>query len=125
MCEHFLETEVNRFDPQFTCLNLGKVQNIIDDNEQGVSRARDLADVAMLGFIESCTCEQMCQPHNSVHRGANFMAHISEKFALHPISLLGKFSGLMQLLFHGDAFGYVHKDTQIRRRLVIHHRQNR
>ena len=70
-------------------LNLGEIQNVIDDGQQRLGGCPDHVEVFTL-FLGKVGVEgQLRHTQDSVHRGTYFMAHIGHKLALGPVRSLG------------------------------------
>ena len=89
------QVEVNYFEVHFPCLDLGKVQDVIDDLQQGFSRAtHGLGIIALLG-VQIGVQQQMGHADDPVHRGANFMAHVRQELAFGDIGRFSLNTGLL------------------------------
>src|SRR5678810_1231655 len=77
--DDLVEFEFDEFQIELTRLDFGKVENVVDDGEQGSARVMNLADVIALFWCELRFEGEMRKPDDGVHRGANFVAHIREK----------------------------------------------
>ncbi len=104
--EHRVELEVGGFDRELAGLDLREVQDVIDDAEQVLARALDLAEVILLARAQPRLVQQMGHADDRVHRGADLVAHVGQEAALGARSVLGQlacaahFVGDMTLLGH-------------------------
>src|SRR5215469_16357223 len=87
--EDVTETEVSLVEFKLPGLDLRKIEQVIDQREQGVRGILDRAQIFALVAGERSTQRKLGHPHNRMHRGANFMAHVGEELALR----LGRFFG--------------------------------
>ena len=78
---------------QLAGFDFGQIENVIDDVEQVMSGDGDLGELIALARIGDGALEQVGQADNGVHRSADFMAHIGQKFALAPAGGFGGFLG--------------------------------
>src|SRR5260370_27838606 len=89
----------NRIKSELSCFDLGKIENVVDDREQGFGgEADETQAVALLGG-EFGVQHQLGHAENAVHGRANFMTHGREENAL---GFTGGFRGLLrglQLLY--------------------------
>ncbi|MNS82123.1 hypothetical protein D3C72_1158580 [compost metagenome] len=73
---------------QVARLNLGVVEDVVEDLQQGFAAVLDGGQIAPLGLAEMGILQQGQPPQNAIHGGANFMAHGGEEDRLGPIGLL-------------------------------------
>src|SRR5688572_25943876 len=74
-----LQIERQTLEIELVRLDLGKVENVIDDAEQCLSCRVDLADVVALPGIKIRLQGEICHANDRVHRRANLVAHVGEK----------------------------------------------
>ena len=91
------EREFDRLQLQFTGLNFGKVENIVDEPQQRVGRVFDRFHIASLSRAEARAQCQIGHADDGVHRRADFVAHIGQKVALGTTRRFGSFLGKFQL----------------------------
>ena len=72
--------EVAPLHAQLARFNLRKVQNVIDDAQQVLTRAVHFCDEVALLVIQMGLQRQVAHADDDVHGCANFMAHIGKKF---------------------------------------------
>ena len=78
-CDHLVEAEVRGFHVELARLDLGKVQDVVDDGKQGGARVVNLPQVVALFWCELGLERQMRQADDRVHRRADFVAHVRQK----------------------------------------------
>ena len=109
---HFLDQipqdKVHRLQFQLARLDLGEIQDVVDDPEQSDSRLLDhLGEAPLLG-IQLGSQQQFGHAQNAVHGRADFVAHVGQKLGFGLAGRLGPFLGRAQfpnqhLQFHvGD-----------------------
>jgi hypothetical protein len=77
---------------QLAGLDLGKVEDVVDDAEQVLGGAMDLLDVvALLGGGRDLGLQrEVRHADDGVHRRADFVAHVGQEVALGAGRLLGQ-----------------------------------
>ena len=85
-----IELEVGGLEVEPASLNLGEVEDVVDDRQQRGAGVVDLADVVTLLGRKRCLEGEMRQADDRVHRRADLVAHVREEHGLH----LGGFLGL-------------------------------
>ena len=104
--ENFVEVEVDVFDGQFTGFDFREVENVVDDAEQMLARLLNLADVTFLAGIEVGFQGEVGHADDGVHRSADFVRHVGEKFGFHAGGGFGNFLGLAEFDLGGfEGFG--------------------
>src|SRR6516225_3716931 len=81
--DDFVELKVRRFELELSRLNLGEVQNIVDNREERSASVVDLSDVIALFGGELSLKGQVREADNRIHRCANFVAHVRQEHGLH------------------------------------------
>ncbi len=100
-----LEVELARGD-------LGVVEQVVDEAEQGVGGVTRQGQVFALLVVETGFEGEVGHADDGIHRGADFMAHVGQKIAFGLIGGLGQQLGCMQGLLGPLAFADV---TQVGR----------
>ena len=77
---HLAQMGRDAFHFQFTGLDFGKIQDVIQDAEQGQRRVVNGVQHACLHRQESGLLQDIDHANHPVHGGANFMAHVGQKF---------------------------------------------
>ena len=95
--DHVVKPEVRLLDLQLAGLNLGEIQDIIDDSQQGSAGVVDFADIIALLGIERRLQREMGETDDGVHRGADLVAHICEEIRLRTGRVLRGVLGDLQL----------------------------
>ena len=88
---NFFRLDMARLDP-------GKLQDIVDDLEQGLGRGLDHRQVFALLLVQRGRQRQLGHADDAIHRGPNFMAHVGQKIRLCPLGPFSKLVGLAQFL---------------------------
>ena len=98
-----------RFCVEPAGLDLGVVEQVLDQGEQGGGRSRDCADISALLRRQPGVGQQLRHAHDAVHRRADLVAHRGEEARLR---LAGVFSALARVdkcrlrpLARGDVTG--------------------
>ena len=81
IAQQFIQTKRRIVQFQLAGLDLGKVQNVVEDGQQGTCRPFRLVDVVALACIQPGALHELQQAQYGVHRRANFVAHVGDKFA--------------------------------------------
>ena len=101
---HGRQVASNGFDGQFAGFDLGKVENVVEDGDQrlrGVLRHQQL--LARFGIL-SAVQHQADHADDTVHGGADLMAHVGQELALQASGFLGALFGGAQL--HVDPLAF-------------------
>ena len=107
------QAEGDRFNLEFAGLDLRQVKNIVDDMQQCFRGRFDGAQaVALFGIQRGAECE-LGHADDAVHRGAYFVAHIGEKFALRECRRLGCFLGAAQFFLRVFEHGRIVRDGDV------------
>ena len=94
-----LEIGVLQLNP--SGFDLGKIEDVVDDREQVLAGALDLLHPHGLLLRQPRAQDQVGEPEDGVHRGADFVAHVGKESALaarRPLRLVGPPG---QLALHG------------------------
>ena len=89
--------EARPFHLQLSRLDLGKIQDVVDDRQEMVGRSRNLGQTLALLRCGTGFAQPMGQPDDGVDRRADFMAHIGQKLALGPGGGHGLQAGFLQI----------------------------
>jgi hypothetical protein len=79
------------------CFYAREVEDVVDDIEQRLGRARGGVGVLALLIVEPGAQEQGGHPHDAVHRGADLVAHVGDELRLQPGRLAGFVAGGREL----------------------------
>ena len=86
-CLH--QIKVERLEGELAGLDLGEIQNVVDDRQQIVRAVEHgLGELALLR-LQRCVEEQAGHADDGVHRRANLVAHVGEELALRVRRMLG------------------------------------
>jgi hypothetical protein len=84
--------EVDDFELEPGCFDLGEIQNIVQQMQQSVGRLLNHLHPVTLLLVEIGREHQFRHPHDAVHRRADFMAHVGQELAFRSI---GSFRGFL------------------------------
>ncbi len=73
---------------QFASIDLGQVENVVDDDQQRLTAGADGANKVLLLIVEVSGQQQLGHTDHPVHRSADLVAHIGQKVALGRIGRL-------------------------------------
>ena len=76
--------------------DLGKIENVVDQRQQGIAGQADGFDEILLFRIEWGIEQQAGHADYRVHRGADLVAHVGQEFALGAVGGFGDILGLLQ-----------------------------
>ncbi len=96
--EHVAEREPDDLDVELAGLDLGEVEDVVDDAEQRLGRPVDLLHVVQLLRVEVALQGQVGHAENGVHRRADLVAHVGQEVALGVVGGVG-------LVLGDDQFG--------------------
>ena len=94
--QHIVQPEWHALQAHLAGLNLGEIQNIVDDRQQGIARRIDLLHIVQLTRRQLGAQRQVRQANDGVHRRADLMAHVGKKLAFRAGGLLGAVACLLQ-----------------------------
>ena len=77
--QHLVEREVDRLDVELAGLDLGVVQDVVDDAQQVLAGRMGLLDIVALTRIQVGLQQQVGHAHDGVHRRADLMAHVGQE----------------------------------------------
>ncbi len=95
--QHGGEGEVALLQRHLAGIDFGEIQNVVDDGEQMLGGVVDLLQSLLLGVIRRVALEQISEPQNGVHGGADLVAHVGQKRTLGTVGALRPLMGLGQL----------------------------
>ena len=96
------------FDGQFTGLDLGQVENVVEDAQQGFTRGADVGNHVALIRGQRFPFQQLRHAEYAVHRRADLMAHVGQELRLGDARRLRGISRLPEFQFTALALGNVH-----------------
>ena len=104
-----VQVEIRGIEVDLAGLDLGEVEQVVDQREQGVARVlHDAEELPLLGR-ERTVERELGHADDAVHRGADLVTHVREEIALRAIRAVG-------LVFRGLALD--HFLSQIARPLL-------
>ncbi len=89
--ERVTQIERSGFDLQLSRVDLGEVEDFVDDPEESLRGREHHPSVAPLVRCQIGIQEQLGHPDHPVHRGADLMAHIGQELALRAAGRLRRF----------------------------------
>ena len=89
-----VEREV--FQNQLAGLDLGEVQDLVDDRQQVVGGFLDGRQVFLLAAAHLGALQQTAEAEDAIQRGAQLVAHVGEEFGLDAAGFLGGFACQVQ-----------------------------
>ena len=87
--DQFAQAEGQPFDVHPPGVDLGEVQDVVDDAQQGLSALAHHGDTARLRRIQPRAFKHLHHPEHPVHRRPDLMAHRGEEGGLRPVCRLG------------------------------------
>ena len=113
--DHFVQQafEIELFRAQFKLvrLDLGVIQNVIDDRQQRLARVANGFGIKPLFRRQAGVHEQFGHANHTIHRRANFMAHIRKERRLGPVGRFGPFHRGFQIFLRFLQGGDIHPQT--------------
>jgi hypothetical protein len=95
--------EVHLFELELAGLDLGQVQDVVDDLQQVVGGHVDALQAVALARVLEVALDQVGQADDGVHRGADLVAHVGQEGALGAGGGFGLVGPLGQGLVGGRA----------------------
>ena len=102
--------EVGRVQLQLAGLDLGEVEDVVDDGQQGLGRRLDHVQVLPLVLGQRRVEDQVGHAEDAVHGRADLMAHVGQELALGPVGRLRRLPGQARLLLQPPAVRDVLED---------------
>ncbi len=87
--EHIFQTEFHLLQLHAVSLDLGKIEDAVDDAQQRDAGGMDLFDVVALLRVQIGAQRQMRHADDGIHGRAQFVAHIGQKQGLGLVGLFG------------------------------------
>jgi len=107
--EAVLGRKVDGFQLDFAGFNLGKIKNVVEEVEKGVSRRVNETEVFALLGIQGGFGKKGSHAQDAVHGGADLVAHVGKELALGTIGRFGSSFGVAESFFFLFALGGVHE----------------
>ncbi|OIQ87435.1 hypothetical protein GALL_306860 [mine drainage metagenome] len=111
--DHVGQGEVFFLDAHAPGFDLGKIENVVDDVQQGIGRFHDGMDLRALLSVEGRIEQQLGHAQHAVHRRADFVAHGGDEFRLHARGFQCGIPRLRQFLLVTLALGDVGADRDV------------
>ena len=87
--QHAVEGEVGDIETQLARLDLGKVEDVVDDREQVPGGIDDLVQLLLLRGIGIAAPQQVSEPDDRIQGRAYLVAHVGDEGALGRVRRLG------------------------------------
>ena len=100
VAEQFGQVERVLFQFQPAGLDLGRVEDVVEQAQQGLRGRPHLFQVLVLARRQFGVQHQMGQPEDGVHRRADLVAHVRQKIALGPVRRLGFMGADFEVAVH-------------------------
>ena len=78
----FAQVEIRLLQLQLAGLDLGEIEDVVDDLQQGIAGAADRVRKATLAVSELRLQQQLRHAQHAVHRGPDLMAHVGQELGL-------------------------------------------
>ena len=95
--EHLVDLDRDRIDLEHPGLDLGEVEDVLDDSQQGVGADLDQVEILTLLRLERGIGQQLGHADDPVHRRPDLVAHVGEELAFRGIALVGLLPGRGEL----------------------------
>ncbi len=89
--EQFLEVHGNLLEVHLLGFELGEIEDVVDEMEEGFAAGADHADELQLLGVEAGVEQERGGADDAVHRRADFVAHAGEEVGLGLQARLGEF----------------------------------
>ncbi len=101
----------SRRELELAGLQLGEIQDVVDDRQQRLAGRQDAVQVASTNLVQTRAFrQQVGEAQDRGQRRADFVAHIGQELALRGRGGLGLLAGLSQIRFQQLAWGDVADD---------------
>ncbi len=117
--EQLVQIERCAFQVDTPGLDLGKVEDVVDDFQQRASGAIDLGDHVLRCAGQFAALKQVQHAQDGVHRRADFVAHVGQEIGLGLVGALGRIHRQAQLFFVQLLLGEIHRHAEIADHLVV------
>jgi hypothetical protein len=87
------QAQRDMFEPDALVVELGGVEHVVDDPQQGLAGHFDLVDQIGLRGIERGVAQQVGDADHGVERGADLVAHVGEELGLGAHRAFGALGG--------------------------------
>ncbi|MCY1349030.1 hypothetical protein D9M69_352000 [compost metagenome] len=117
--QHLVEIEGDAFEAQLAGLDLGEVEDVVEQTEQVLAGQLDLVQVTALARIEIAVEDQVGHADDGVHRRADLVADVGQEIALQLRRRLGQGPGLFQRRLEFAPRGDVAADAEQPQRAAV------
>ena len=100
------EGEAGLLQLKLGSLDLGQIEDVVDEVQQVVAGAAEDLDILVLLGRQRGLGQEVGDPHDGVHRRADFVTHARQEIGLGAIGAFGHGAG--ELEFHLDALAFGH-----------------
>jgi hypothetical protein len=90
------QVERHPFDEQLARLHFRKIEDVVEDREQGVGRVAYRVQVFTLQRRELGQQRELRHADHPVHGGADLVAHVGQEFTFRPARRFGRIACLAQ-----------------------------
>ncbi|MDA0191781.1 MAG: hypothetical protein OSW77_16125, partial [Proteobacteria bacterium] len=98
VAQQLVETERRIVQLQLAGLDLGEIQDVVEDAQQRAGRPPRFLHVVALARVQPGEFQQLQESQHGIHRRADLVAHVGHELALGPATRLGGDPGLLQPL---------------------------
>jgi hypothetical protein len=91
-----VQRKVGVLEQQLVGLDLGDVENVVDDGQQVMGRIGHLAQALVLLGVAGVALGEVGEADDGIHRRADFMAHVGQEGALGAVGRFGLILGAAQ-----------------------------
>ena len=105
------QVEIHVVQNDLPSLDLGQVQDVIDERQKRAAAGLDDLGVSELLFAETGIEEQLQYADDAIHRRADFMAHVGQEAAFRQVGGIGGLAGLHQFVLVAPPLGDILGDT--------------
>ena len=92
-----MQIEINLLRDQFSALDLGEVEDVVDQFQQEMCRFFQRCNKILLLFVQWRADQQVAGTDYTIKRSAHLVTHIGQEVALGFAGCLGIFQGIVQL----------------------------
>ena len=101
------EVEINGFEREFLCFDLGEIEHVVDHRQQRLGTRTNDVEVASLFVIQRRILHQRGHAHDAVHRRTDLVRHHRQESRFGTVGGLGPFACGDQIFLDANSFGDV------------------
>ena len=94
--DRLAEAEWRGIELELSGVDLGEIEDVIDDRQKGVARLHDDVDEHALALVELGPRQKLGHAEHAVHRGADLVTHIGEELGLRAVRRFGNRAGRLE-----------------------------